>query len=493
MEELITMAKNVSKALEKNQFADFRSPIKRFGEEIIIPERMTDEEAINQIYRAHQESEKIIAMHQRIRAFPTDGAFAFLKALQRKFGWTEPVPTPGFFGDTPPTMVSIEIDYGTTAQVIWGRFAIPALEGAFLSTAQERDPKDGRYYFVISGEVKKKFEKTILELADDVRRIVATESIYRGKAFTLTVNDKNQIDTQDPRFINLADISGLDLVFSDDVYTQINTSLFTPVEYTATCRSAGIPLKRGVLLAGPYGTGKTLTAFVLAKKCVENGWTYIGLDRVTGLKDALMIARDMDSPVVVFAEDIDRALQGQDRTLSMDEILNTIDGVELKNSEILTVLTTNHASRINQAMLRPGRLDAVITVTPPDAKAVQELIRLYAGAQLARGEDLTEVGDLMAGQIPAVVREVVERSKLYAISRVGNSEDLQLTSEDLKQSASGMKAHLELLAERKPTQSNADKLQESLGKAVSEHLQGNGLFDDTDMASDIKEIHDTVV
>jgi SpoVK/Ycf46/Vps4 family AAA+-type ATPase len=76
-----------------------------------------------------------------------------------------------------------------------------------------------------------------------------------------------------------------------------------------------VPLKRGVLLEGPYGTGKTLTAFVTAKKCVENGWTFIMLDRVAALKEALTFAR-MYAPAVVFAEDIDRSVEGE-RTVGL--------------------------------------------------------------------------------------------------------------------------------------------------------------------------------
>ena len=72
----------------------------------------------------------------------------------------------------------------------------------------------------------------------------------------------------------------------------------------------------------------------------------------------------------------------------MDEILNVIDGIESKGTEIITVLTTNNLGNITSAMLRPGRLDAIVSVRAPDAKAAQQLVRLYAGTLLAADDDL---------------------------------------------------------------------------------------------------------
>src|SRR5262249_9702485 len=112
---------------------------------------------------------------------------------------------------------------------------------------------------------------------------------------------------------------------------------------------------------------KTLTAYVTAKKSSSNNWTFIYLDRVAGLHEAFRFAKQY-APSVIFAEDIDRAVNGDDRTTDIDDVLNTIDGIESKGGEIITILTTNHVDQINRAMLRPGRLDAVISIQAPDAE-----------------------------------------------------------------------------------------------------------------------------
>jgi SpoVK/Ycf46/Vps4 family AAA+-type ATPase len=101
---------------------------------------------------------------------------------------------------------------------------------------------------------------------------------------------------------------------------------------------------------------------------------------------------------------------------------------------------------VHQAAVRPGRIDAIIHVQRPDAEAAIRLIRLYAGDKLPPTEDLTRVGEELAGNIPAVIRECVERSKLYAI---GLGEFEHLTTAAMLASAKTMKMQLDLLEEKR--------------------------------------------
>jgi transitional endoplasmic reticulum ATPase len=145
----------------------------------------------------------------------------------------------------------------------------------------------------------------------------------------------------------------------------------------------------------------------------------------------------------VFAEDIDRVMGTRDD--KANDLINTIDGVISKTAQVMTVLTTNFVERLDRAMLRPGRLDAVISIRPPGPETVGRLIHHYAGRLLHPDADLTEVGVILAGQIPASIREAVERAKLGMISR----GDTQVTAEDLKTSALTMVNHLAILAGKK--------------------------------------------
>lgn len=245
----------------------------------------------------------------------------------------------------------------------------------------------------------------------------------------------------------------------------MQSALWAPIVHTEACRQHQIPLKRGVLLEGTYGTGKTLLARRTAQVCVKHGWTFIMLDDVRALREALVFARRYE-PAVVFAEDVDRLVG--DRDQAANDLLNTIDGVLSKDSSIITVLTTNHVEKINKAMLRPGRLDAVISIKPPKADAVIALIRMYGRDLLAQGETLVEAGKVLAGNIPATIREVVERAKLSMIFH-GRAA---ITQEDILTASYGMADHMALLADKPAETGVGERLVSALGDALK---ASNGL------------------
>lgn len=440
------------------------------GDQIILPKGMSLKAARVWLERKEVEQEQEIAIDEIIEAYPLEGAFAFAKAISKKYGFSALVPTPGFFGPNPPVMIGIEVGLGQQAQVPWGRVEIPNIAG-FLETGIT--VKDNRVLFSIRGAVKQKYKDEIKELANLTRKLVREESIYRGKAIRVQFEeDPKKFNIRDcPKFIETSKTKPDELIFAEDVKRAVNTSLFTPIERTAFCREYQIPLKRGILLEGPFGTGKTLTADVAAKKCVENGWTFIYLAHVKDLKTAIHFAKAYQ-PAVIFAEDVDRVMEGG-RDEKMDEILNTIDGVDTKSMELIVVLTTNNVHHIEPAMMRPGRLDAVIPIKAPDAAASVALVKLYARGRLNQTGNFDRVGEKLAGQIPAVIREVVERSKLAAVARLNpdGSEKLLLEATDLEFAADEMLRHIELMTPKpEDTRSPIEKAAETLGSLVHSGL-----------------------
>ena len=434
--------------------------IEREGTKIKLPAEpgpMPIDDAITALQRLKKDEETVADLHEVINGYPQECIVAFVKAMEYLYGWASPVPTPGFFGPQPPQFLSIQTDVDDYVQVPWGSFKIPGVEHPITTHANwdKRSPQ-----LIIVGKARKKERAVLLELAAITRRFLIEGSIYRGKALHIKGEGSKLDFNSPPQFIDVSKVDLDQLIMSRDVQLQIDTSISAVIRHTAKVRDAKIPLKRGVLLEGPYGTGKTLTSRMTAKLCVDNGWTFIAVDRAESLPIALTFAQRYQ-PAAVFCEDVDRATE--ERTDAANDLLNTIDGILTKDAEVMVILTTNHVEKINQAMLRPGRLDAVITVSPPDAEAVSRLIKLYARGLLADGETLEEVGAELAGNIPAVIREVVERSKLAMIAQ-GHAK---LTESDLMISAKGMKAHMALLAP-KGEKVNAE---ENLGRAVGRLLE----------------------
>lgn len=453
----------------------------KHGQQIIIPEAVSYDTAIELIQRKKREEEETVAIKETIDGFIWDGALALSRAMKDLFGYANAEVQQTFFGPRPPQMIAVQTGAGEgdVEMVPWGTFTLPGIEGTIQTGSAE---KDGLMVCQFTATVKRKYSDLIKKLAKAARERVKSDSIYRGKAVSIRWyydsrgadmygnqhDEGDRIMLPEPKFLDLSRVNENAIVFSEEVKSAIETSLFTPIEHSERCRELGIPLKRGVLLSGKYGTGKTLVTYVTASKATRHGWTFLHCQRADELADMVKFAQRYQ-PCAIFCEDIDRSVHGE-RTAEMDDILNIVDGIESKNTEVLVILTTNHLENINPAMLRPGRLDAVINVLPPDAKAVEKLVRLYGGALVPENADLTSVGEKLAGNIPAVIRECVERSKLAAIKLTKPGEQMLLTGEALLDAATGMKNQLDLLNRSGETVAPHEKLAKVLGGAVVKHL-----------------------
>lgn len=423
-------------------------------DKIVIPEGMSLPDAQRYLRQKEEEEETYVSVSETVNAFPLDGAVAFYEVLRRRYGWTNLVPTPGMFGTKyPPQIIGVPIGFEETKQVPWGRCEVPNIEG-FLNTGFAQNDV-GLPLFQIGGSVKRKHERVISAIAKEVREEVRKNSIYKGKAVRINFRDtdgERMYDFQptfSPIFLDMEKHSKQILVYSSETELCVQTNLLNPVQHTDRCRKVGIPLRRGILLAGTYGTGKTLTGYQLAQVCVENGWTFIYLEDVRDVDLALAFAR-LYMPCVLFAEDVDRCMAGP-RSPEMDKVLNTIDGIMSKDTEIMSVFTTNYRHAINPAFIRPGRIDTIVPVGPPDEGAIIKLIRAY-GTQdsecevVATDEEILEALKDINKANAAFYREAVERAKLSAINHNGEGESvLKINKDDLLAACLTMKDHVKQL------------------------------------------------
>lgn len=438
------------------------------GTRLIIPKGMSNRAAIKELTRLAEQDEMDVNIMELIEGFPLDAAHAFIKSMEKKFGWVNALPTPGFFGPTPPTMVGVQVDPdGRTVQIPWGKLGIPGISGTLATGIQF---VDNRPVFCIGGTIKQKDKDVVNDIAQMARDYLAAGgSIYKGKAIRIKFPDNpkafSPLDNQ-PKFISTTDVRPEELIFSDAVAKQVSVNIWTPIRCLAAVQNARVPLKRGVLLYGRYGVGKTLLASVTARMAVQAGVTFIDLEDSRQLPQAIPFARQLGGMVVIFAEDIDRCDENGTRTDAFNDILNTVDGLTSKSDQVLIVYTTNHIDRISKAMLRQGRIDKVIHIKEPDSVAAQKLVRLYARHMLKPDADIATVGEMLAGFIPAAIREVVEQSKLAAIER---GDVHNITPDDLEVTALNTREHMELLKEpTRDDRSDLEKLGDAVGKQIGD-------------------------
>lgn len=457
----------LDKAQPKIAVAD----IVRFGEKLVIPDGMALDEAMALLKRRQEYDSQATTLVATFEAFPYDGAVMLDRVLNRRYGWSPQIGTPGFFRENPPTLVWVNTGHAQVQQVPWGRFKLPNVEG-WIETDVDRSA--GRFRFRIISEVLRRDEPVVKALLDELRQEIATNSIYRGKAIRIQFldNDGHEVGLPEPKFLDTDSVNPEMLILSEHLHRAVQTNLFTPITRSADCMLNGIAIKRGVLLGGTFGTGKTMIAHVASKLAVDAGITFLYISKAAELAHAIEFARQYQSPAcVIFCEDIDREVSGE-RTEEMDDILNTIDGIDSKTSNIIVVLTTNAIHDIHPAMLRPGRLDAVLDITPPDAKAIERLIRAYAADALEDGIDLAPVSAVLAGNIPAVIAEVVKRAKLSQLSlQAPDTRVTKLGSDALLDAALTIQAQVKLLNPTAPEPSN--RLHDVFVETVRQAFNGN--------------------
>lgn len=412
--------------------------IVRYGDKIILPSNpvpMDKRAAAKFLMESAEQDEQIVDFARKYEGYePHDVAAAFTRVVERRCGMvvSQTAVVDGLFGPMriPPQIISFNIDVNESATIILGQFGLPNLKNGKITThiTMDRGANKPRY-FMITAEIMQQDREWLNSLANDVELEVKENSVFRGKQFGYRLKD----DEGD--YLDIPKISFLDLtrviqpIFPRDVDEQIETSVYTPIKRTAEWRNAGLSLKRGVLLYGPYGTGKTLTSYQVAKLARENGWTFIVCDRPDEFPEILRIARNYQ-PCVVFCEDIDAIASGR-RTVELNEILNIMDGIESKNAEIMVVVTTNAYEEINKAMMRAGRLDARIHVPLPDAETCGRLIRHYAGNMISATEDISEACEILANNVTSSdVAEVVTQAKASMIA-----QGLDLTKNTLNSKA----------------------------------------------------------
>ena len=423
--------------------------IENKGDRIILPENMSSTEGMYWLHRNQVENEKVIQISEEIDASPLDGAVALNNVIARRFGFTslKEVEVKTFMGKftQPPQLISVEVGPGQHAQVPWGDVEIPGINGV-LTTSYMR--KDGRFIFRLAAKVQRNSEAAVHEIANLVRQEIRDRSIYKSTAIRVRFRDddgdliSNFNPLYAPAFIDVSKINPEEAIYNPETDQLIKVSLHDPVIHTAQFREAKIPLKQGVLMEGTFGTGKTMAAYNLAKIATENGWTFIYVKDIEDLSLAFDFARQYQ-PAVLFTEDIDQVVQGQ-RSIDMNKLMEMLDGVDSKNSEIMVLFTTNRAESIHEGFIRPGRIDTVIPVRPPTLETSVRLARLYGrGLIEATDEQLHVALEPIKGRNAAFVREAVERSKRFAVGR-SNGGKMVISGTDIRMACLTMERQLEL-------------------------------------------------
>lgn len=219
-----------------------------------------------------------------------------------------------------------------------------------------------------------------------------------------------------------AGVSGDDIVLGEEIRKVVSSNTIDLLARADLYRQLGVPLKRGLLLWGSPGCGKTLCAKMLMSQVPRSIYvTCSDLDQFGnwGIADIYAVARRL-APCLVVLEDLD-VLGGIDRRNQsgrpLGQLLGELDGLEV-NQGVITVATTNDVAVLDEALRnRPGRFDLKLHFPNPDHELRLQLLKLFTKSlALATDVDLNTLSNRMEyGNLScAHVREVITRGIIYA-------------------------------------------------------------------------------
>lgn len=355
---------------------------------------------------------------------PQDVAVAFYKVAVLHYGENSLSGIKKWFNKPNPLILtSVKIGYKEESRGISGNVHIETdLFSADFCVCPEDYPE-------ISCLTEAKNKQLAENFFDAIQQHLQKNSIYKGKAITANYE--------------FLDLSGVDLnnfICSNEMLQTLQAHIWTIIEQPELCAKFKIKRQRKILLEGNYGAGKTFTALLTAKKAAENGWTFIYLPP-TSLRDENAICFTFElarkfQPTVVFIEDIDHE-QRSNNTYILKRILATVDGIISKNEEIIVVMTTNQAGKIDGALQRPGRIDKIIRFGELTAPEIKRLIEMVIHPEwLDKNIDWEEIAKYCLKYPPAFVREVATNALLCMITE--NKE--KVTQKLLGKSAQDLEA-----------------------------------------------------
>ena len=224
--------------------------------------------------------------------------------------------------------------------------------------------------------------------------------------------------------VTFADVAGADE--AKEELEEIIDFLKDPEKF----QRLGGKIPKGVLMVGPPGTGKTLLAKAVAGEADVPFFSISGSDFVemfvgvgaSRVRDMFAQAKK-NAPCLLFIDEIDAVgrhrgagLGGgnDEREQTLNQLLVEMDGFE-PNENVILIAATNRPDVLDPALLRPGRFDRQVTVTNPDIKGREEILKVHAkNVPLAKDVNLSVVARGTPGFSGADLANLVNEAALLA-------------------------------------------------------------------------------
>ncbi len=231
-------------------------------------------------------------------------------------------------------------------------------------------------------------------------------------------------------FVETPDVTWDDVGGLDEAKERLRETVEWPLDHAAAYERVGLDPAKGVLLHGPPGTGKTLLAKAVANEADSNFVSvkgpelfdkYVG-ESEKGVREVFSKARE-NAPTVVFFDEIDAIAAERGRGVGdsnvgervVSQLLTELDGME-ELEDVVVVAATNRPDLIDDALLRPGRLDRHVAVEEPDEDARREIFDVHTRDRpLADDVDLADLAARTDGYVGADIEAACREAAQLAV------------------------------------------------------------------------------
>lgn len=255
----------------------------------------------------------------------------------------------------------------------------------------------------------------------DIQRLMGKNNIYRGKMLSVIEGSTSSVSSGGGgtlKFHTVPLITREQIILPEGLLKRIERQTTEVGKYSEALKNAGRKLKRGILLHGKPGTGKTMTAMYLASAMKERTVLLV-TGRGQGLISRTCFFARWLAPSMVIIEDVDliaedRSQPGNCNQHLLLELMNEMDGLS-DDVDVLFVLTTNRPEILEPALAaRPGRIDQAYEVPLPDAECRKRLFEVYSKGLTLKVDNMDVFIKRTAGASGAFIGELMRKAALFA-------------------------------------------------------------------------------
>jgi transitional endoplasmic reticulum ATPase len=271
---------------------------------------------------------------------------------------------------------------------------------------------------------------------------------------------RSQDLTSNVEIEEVAKVDWNDLKGVEEVIRALEVKIALPFENDALAAELSLKPKRGVLLAGPPGTGKTTVGRALAHR-LRSKFFLIDGTMIAGSRDfyskiqEVFEAARRNAPSVIFIDDADVIFEGETERGLCRYLLTMMDGLESASSErVCVMMTAMEPSNLPAAVLRSGRVELWLEMRLPDEEAREAILRgkLSPLPPPLGNTDVATVASESRGLTGADLKAVVEDGKLLFAYDKAHRNSLRPAEEYFLEAIATVRTNRKRYARRKPSQ-----------------------------------------